>query len=497
MAKPSILFVTNQELGQATVALAVAHEFLIRQSHDVHIASFPGLEPTVSHLNVQVQATLLQSSSTSATFHALPGRSMAEAVMFGTGSNPSSRSSSGSPSSSWFNSHDIGLFGARKAYPMLCGLMVPWTGDEYIAAYNRCIEIIKEVQPSIVVIEPLLAQAIDACRMLQCKYVILSPNTAKDHVVQPYLANLWKFPSLCSGYSFPVPWKYVLPNAYLAISGGLTFFNSPVFKAIDERRHAEGITGPYPVMMSSEKSPTPILMASHPAIDFPCFIPDGITSCGPILRPCAPISEACPDLAKWLKYGPTILINLGSLVCYDRIQARKFADGLRMILDARPDVQVLWKLKPDRKVEPADWIPEALMDIFDEVSVGRVRIEEWLPVEPICILQSGRVCCMVHHGGANSYNEAARAGVPQIVLPVWFDTYDFAARVEYLGIGVWGSKTSAPAVNVPELGKAFLTVLHSEDCTTIRDNAKAIASKLGSSEGRVVACEKIIEMLED
>ncbi|KAL5051589.1 hypothetical protein BDW71DRAFT_202752 [Aspergillus fruticulosus] len=490
MAKPTILFVTNQELGQATVVLSVAHEFLIRQSHDVHIASFSQLEPEISKLNAQAaRATLLQSSSTTATFHALPGRTMFEAAM-------DRGSSSSSSSSTWFNAHNIGFFGARQAYTKLCNVVVPWTGDEYIEVYRRCIEIIKEVQPSIVVIEPLLAQAIDACRKLGRKYAILSPNTAKDHVVQPMLGNLWKFPVLCSGYAFPLPWKHILPNAFLAICAGLTFANSRVFKDIDERRHAEGISGPYPVMASSVKKPTPVLMASRPEIDFPCFVPDCITSCGPILRPCAPIDEECPDLAKWLSRRPTVLVNLGSNVCFNRDQTRKFADGLRMLLNARPDVQVLWKLKPDRKVEAADWIPEAVKVIFDEVFAGRVRIEEWLHVEPICILQSGQICCMVHHGGANSYNETILAGVPQIVLPVWFDTYDFAARVEYLGVGVWGSKTSAPAINGLELGKAFLHVLHSEKSLTIRDKAKTIAAKLGSSEGRVVACEKLLELME-
>ncbi|KAL4820097.1 hypothetical protein BDW67DRAFT_172886 [Aspergillus spinulosporus] len=478
MAKPAVLFVTNTELGQATVVLSVAYEFLIRQSHNVHIASFPQLESEVSKLNAQAaRATQLQPSSATAIFHILPGRTMFEAAMSRGGSSSSS-------SSSWFNAHNIGFFGAPQAYTMLCGVMVPWTGDEYIAVYRRCVEIIKEVQPRIVVIEPICAQAIDACQTLGCKYAILSPNTAKDHVVQPMLGNLWKFPVLCSGYSFPLPWKHILPNAILAICAGLTFANSHVIKAIDERRHAEGITGPYPVMASLAKNQTPLLIASRPEIDFPCFLPDSIASCGPILRPCDPIEEGCPELAEWLSRGPTVLVNLGSNVCFDRDQTSKFADGLRMLLDARPDVQVLWKLKPNRKVESAFWIPEAMEEIFDEVLAGRVRIEEWLPVEPICILGSGQICCMVHHGGANSYNEAIQAGVPQIVLPVWFDTYDFAARVEYLGVGVWGSKTSAPAINGPELGKALLRVLHSKESSTIRDKAKTIAVKLGFSEGR-------------
>ena len=37
-------------------------------------------------------------------------------------------------------------------------------------------------------------------------------------------------------------------------------------------------------------------------------------------------------------------------------------------------------------------------------------------------------------------NSWIRAGVPQVVLPMWYDTYDYATRAEYLGIGVYGNR---------------------------------------------------------
>lgn len=88
----------------------------------------------------------------------------------------------------------------------------------------------------------------------------------------------------------------------------------------------------------------------------------------------------------------------------------------------------------------------------------------------------------------------SRAGVPQVVLPVWFDTYDFAARVEYLGIGVYGNRKTAPAVNGRELGSALNRVLASGESEVMLQKAKMIASKLGGDEGRVVACEKILTL---
>lgn len=85
----------------------------------------------------------------------------------------------------------------------------------------------------------------------------------------------------------------------------------------------------------------------------------------------------------------------------------------------------------------------------------------------------------------------------QIILPVWYDTYDFATRIEYLGIGIWASKTTAPAISTPELGEAFLRILHSEEGTIMREKVRTLAAKLGSSEGRVVACEKLIELMKE
>lgn len=82
------------------------------------------------------------------------------------------------------------------------------------------------------------------------------------------------------------------------------------------------------------------------------------------------------------------------------------------------------------------------------------------------------------------------------MIPVWYDTYEYAARVEYLGVGIWGSKKTAPAINGPELGDAFLRVLDSEESSTMQEKAKAIVSKLGPVEGRVVACEKLIELMQ-
>src|SRR5271168_863963 len=46
-----------------------------------------------------------------------------------------------------------------------------------------------------------------------------------------------------------------------------------------------------------------------------------------------------------------------------------------------------------------------------------------------------KVAAAVHHGGAGTTTAAARAGVPQILLPHILDQYYWAHRVEALGLG--------------------------------------------------------------
>ncbi len=46
-----------------------------------------------------------------------------------------------------------------------------------------------------------------------------------------------------------------------------------------------------------------------------------------------------------------------------------------------------------------------------------------------------RVAMVVHHGGAGTTAAAARAGVPQLITPMFGDQFYWAARVEALGVG--------------------------------------------------------------
>jgi hypothetical protein len=71
-----ILLLTSSEYGQANVVLAVAYEMLLRQQHEIHIASFAPLKGRVESLN-----ELFQDKCVPATFHTVFGPSALEALI--------------------------------------------------------------------------------------------------------------------------------------------------------------------------------------------------------------------------------------------------------------------------------------------------------------------------------------------------------------------------------------------------------------------------------
>lgn len=89
------------------------------------------------------------------------------------------------------------------------------------------------------------------------------------------------------------------------------------------------------------------------------------------------------------------------------------------------------------------------------------------------------------------------AGIPQVVLPCWLDTFDFANRVEYLGVGVYGSRKAAPRVERAELSAALMRVLgNGEEASKMKSKAKELGDRANKTGGRVKAVEKIEELLK-
>lgn len=70
-------------------------------------------------------------------------------------------------------------------------------------------------------------------------------------------------------------------------------------------------------------------------------------------------------------------------------------------------------------------LDRCVADADDVLAVGAVSHATVLP----------RVALAVHHGGAGTTTAAARAGVPQVILPHLLDQFYWAHRIERLGLG--------------------------------------------------------------
>jgi vancomycin aglycone glucosyltransferase len=94
----------------------------------------------------------------------------------------------------------------------------------------------------------------------------------------------------------------------------------------------------------------------------------------------------------------------------------------------------------------------------------------------------GRMAAVVHHGGAGTTTTAARAGVPQVIVPQIADQPYWAGRVAELGIG---AAHAGPKPTVESLAAALDTDLTKETQSratavagTIRTDGAAVAARL-------------------
>ncbi len=92
---------------------------------------------------------------------------------------------------------------------------------------------------------------------------------------------------------------------------------------------------------------------------------------------------------------------------------------------------------------------------------------------------AGHAAALVHHGGIGTCAQALRAGIPQLITPVFFDQPDNAARVEALGVG---RRVSARA----EVGDRLAGLLASQ---SVRDSCAAIRAHFTGTDPLGQICD--------
>ncbi|KAI0976908.1 hypothetical protein F4678DRAFT_128756 [Xylaria arbuscula] len=476
----TVLFFINTEYGLSNVHLATTGALLEKYPGiDVHIASFPRLVSKVA--KVSSLAKKKSKAAKEVQFHELPGREYAHALsnqMGGVGRK-----------STRHLLHPPGLKGVNEIMRVIQPAMSPWDGSDHIEIFQRATEIIDEVDPAVVVLDIAMRPAIDAAIQKDRLYSFLAPNVLADTfwIDQPLSSIFTKIPRIGCDFPSPLPWQKVPENIYFTVRFIYGVLTRPDFNGTKSALKAHGIANSLAAKRPDDR---PWISQNMVEASIPLdVVPPNVTSAGPIIFDSEPAIGQDPELVAWLSKAPTVLVNLGSLFTYSEHHATTMALALEEVL-AKTDVQVLWKIAPAEDV-PEDFTLPA-QKLIDQ---GRLRVTKWLTVSPASILDTGYIVASVHHGGANCYHEAIAAGIPQVVLPMWLDCYNYAQLAEDVGVGIYANRASAPNWTVEGLREGFLQVLQGgEKGSQIREKAARLGEIARENPGRYVAAREIARL---
>lgn len=168
------------------------------------------------------------------------------------------------------------------------------------------------------------------------------------------------------------------------------------------------------------------------------------------------------DLAAFLGAGaPPVYVGFSSVRVAD--------DTARVAIEAI-------RAQGRRVLVSRGWADLDLIDDGDDCFiVGEVNHQALFP----------RMAAVVHHGGAGTTTTAARAGVPQVVVPQIADQPYWAGRVAALGIGV-AHEGAVPTV------ESLSVAVGSALAPDIRERANALAPMI-VTDGATVAAKKLLD----
>lgn len=179
----TVLFLTSELAGLTNVHVATV--FALLENHpsvEIHYASFPRLAEKIKGVSDAGQAK--NPSSRPINWHPIPGPDVQESFwrVFG-GPNGMVELP--------------GAQGMAKKVNDFSALVTSWTAEEHWAIYKRLLDLIDEVDPSLVVIDHVFKPATDLPGNVNRRFITISPNSLLDLIPdrQPWGAMLWKYPA--------------------------------------------------------------------------------------------------------------------------------------------------------------------------------------------------------------------------------------------------------------------------------------------------------------
>lgn len=100
-----------------------------------------------------------------------------------------------------------------------------------------------------------------------------------------------------------------------------------------------------------------------------------------------------------------------------------------------------------------------------------------------------RAAALVHHGGVGTVSQGLAGGVPQVVMPMGFDQFDNAARLERLGVG---ASLPRDRFRGPRLAEVLTGLLVDEQVVT---RCRDVAARFAGARGLAAAADEVESVL--
>ncbi len=96
-----------------------------------------------------------------------------------------------------------------------------------------------------------------------------------------------------------------------------------------------------------------------------------------------------------------------------------------------------------------------------------------------------RSAALIHHGGIGTLSQGLAGGVPQVIMPMGFDQFDNAARIERLGVGRGLGRQVFRGERLAAVLRELL------DDQTVSRRCQEIAKRLEGTDGLAVAADEV------
>ncbi|CAG8585414.1 23311_t:CDS:10 [Cetraspora pellucida] len=184
------------------------------------------------------------------------------------------------------------------------------------------------------------------------------------------------------------------------------------------------------------------------------------------------------DLVNWLSKGnKPIYFGYGSMHSFGGVESR-----VNMWLN------VMNRLDENHRALFSGVGSVRTPELYKAISSGRVFLVGHVPHSWLF----PRVCCVVHHGGAGTTHNIARAGVPSIVVPHFADQPWWASILHYHGLSPNGGVPSH-SVTSDKLYTAIFKVLTDEK---IHENAQSLGKKIQREHAKSSPISNIVLFIE-